>query len=392
MTTPTTHAPSVGRCRRSASVAQPVPFRSRGGFVPRSTPEVIGLPLLARTIATSVALEVRPGALNALAPLLSDGRISTGGKVAIAVGHGRGDHLAARLRGSLPRADIFPVEGGSLESALELLNRLRGSSYDALTGIGGGRTLDVAKYAASMAGLPFVSVATTLTHDGIASPVASLDTQGRKASFGVHVPIAVFVDIDEVREAPPEHTSSGVGDVLSNLSALADWELARQVKGEAVDGLAAALARSSAEAMLAAEPGSDRFLVTLAEALILSGIAMTVAGSSRPCSGACHEISHALDASYGAPGLHGAQVALGARFATWLRGDTELFAQLDAAMVRNELPRVPADLGIDRDTFVQAVVGAPMTRPDRFTILEHLSLSPERVAELVDEFVTTIDR
>lgn len=347
------------------------------------------MPLLARTIATSVTIEVRPGALAALAPLLSDGRISTGGKVAIAVGPGRGDAMAGTLREALPQATQFPVSGGSVDAGVDLMTRLREDYFDAVVGIGGGRTLDVAKYAASMVGLPFVAVATTLTHDGLGSPVATLESQGRKASFGVHVPIAVFVDIDEVRDAPGEHTRSGVGDVLSNLSAIADWELARRVRGEPVDGLAVSLARSSAEAMLAAAPGSDRFLTSLAEALILSGVAMTVAGSSRPCSGACHEISHALDADFGSPGLHGAQVALGARFATWLRGERELFAELDRAMWAHGLPRLPADLGLSRDDFAAAVVQAPMTRPDRFTVLEHLALAPEAVGERVDEFLET---
>lgn len=349
------------------------------------------MPLLARTITTPVAIEVRPGAVKSLAPLLSDGRISSGGKVAIAVGPGRGDELAATLRETLPRAAVFPVSGGSLDTALELIARLRQDFYDAVVGIGGGKTLDVAKYAASMIGMPFVSVATTLTNDGLASPVASLDSHGRKASFGVHVPIAVFVDIDEVRDAPEEHTRAGVGDVLSNLSAIADWELARDITGEEVDGLAVALSRSGAEALLDATPGTDRFLTTLAEGLILSGLAMTVAGSSRPCSGACHEISHALDASFGSPGLHGAQVALGARFATWLRADTELFGKLDRALQVHGLPRVPADLDIERDDFVDSVLEAPQTRPDRFTILEHLSLDRPRAEELVDAFVATVD-
>lgn len=348
------------------------------------------MPLLARTLTSPVAIEVRRGAVDALAPLLSDGRISTGGKVAIAVGPGRGDDIARRMAASLPRATTLHVDGGSLEAALDLIARLREGSYDALIGIGGGRTLDVAKYAAAMSGLPFVSVATTLTHDGIASPVATLDTQGRKASFGVHVPIAVFVDIDEVRSAPAEHIASGVGDVLSNLSAIADWELARRVRGEAVDGMAVSLARTAGEAVIGTTPGTDEFLTVLADALILSGLAMTVAGSSRPCSGACHEISHALDASHGSPGLHGAQVAFGALFASWLRGDDELFARLDGAMRTHGLPRTPEDLGIDRGVFVSVVIEAPRTRPDRFTILEHLDPSPARVEELVDEYLATL--
>ncbi len=350
------------------------------------------MPLLARTVATPIAIEVRSGALDALAPLLRDGRISTGGKVAIVIGPGHGESIAEALASALPAASVHVVEGGTLDAALELIVDLRKDFHDAVVGIGGGRTVDVAKYAASMVGLPFVSVATTLTHDGLASPVASLDAGGRKASYGVHVPIAVFVDIDQVRTAPIEHTRSGVGDVLSNLSSIADWELARRVQGEAMDGLAVSLARTAGEAILDLDPGTDRFLITLAEALILSGIAMTVAGTSRPCSGACHEISHALDAYHGSPGLHGAQVAFGARFASWLRGDQELLDTIDRVMRTHQLPRTPQELGIDRDTFVAAVREAPRTRPDRFTVLEHLDPTPARVEELVDEYLTTLDR
>ncbi len=350
------------------------------------------MPLLARTIPAPVAIEVRAGAVGSLAPLLADGRISSGGKVAIAVGPGRGDAIAADLRDSLPDATMVTIEGGSVEVAQELIGRLREDYHDALVGIGGGRTLDAAKYAASLLGLPFVSVPTTLTHDGIASPVASLDSFGRKASFGVHIPIAVFVDIDHVRDAPAEHTASGVGDVLSNLSAIADWELARDVREERVDGLAVSMARSAAEAILHVGPDDDHFLTTLAESLVLSGIAMAVAGSSRPCSGACHEISHALDALYGGPALHGAQVALGARFATWLREDAVQLGRLDAALALHGLPQHPQDLGLSRDQFATAVAEAPSTRPDRVTILEHLSLHRTRLDEVVDEFCATVDR
>ena len=349
------------------------------------------MPLLARTVATPLAIEVRPGAVAALAPLLKAGHISSGGKVAIVIGPGHGQRIAEQLAASLPTASVTTVSGGTLDAALELISELRNDFHDAVVGIGGGRTVDVAKYAASMSGLPFVSVATTLTHDGLASPVATLESHGRKASFGVHVPIAVFVDINEVRTAPPEHIRSGAGDVLSNLSAISDWELARRVRDESVDGLSVSLARTAGEAILDLAPGTDRYLTTLAESLILSGLAMTFAGSSRPCSGACHEISHALDAYHGSPGLHGAQVAFGARFATWLRGERQLLAALDHALVVNQLPRRPEDLGIDRDIFVQAVVEAPRTRPDRFTILEHLDPSPARVEELVDDYLTTFD-
>lgn len=354
------------------------------------------MPLLARTVATPLTIAVRPGALAELEPILRDGRISAGGKVAIAIGPGHGESIAAGLTKQFPRARVHIVEGGTLDAALGLMSSLREDFYDAVVGIGGGRTLDVSKYAASMAGLPFVSVATTLTHDGLASPVASLENRGRKGSYGVHVPIAVVVDIDQVRTAPPEHLASGIGDVLSNLSAIADWELARRIRGETVDGLAVTLARSAAEAVLDSTPGTEAFLTVVADSLILSGVAMTMSGDSRPCSGACHEISHALDASHGSPGLHGAQVALGALFASWLRSqvgvdDGGLFERLLPAVRGHGLPSTPQDLGLDRDTFVAAIAEAPKTRPERFTILEHVDPSLSQLEHYVDGYLEAVE-
>ncbi len=182
-------------------------------------------------------------------------------------------------RPSGPRSrtlETFAVEGGTIWAALELTDGLRAGSFDAVVGIGGGRTIDVAKYAAGLVGLPMVSVATNLAHDGIASPVASLEHDGRKGSYGVHVPIAVVVDLDYVRRSPPEQLRAGVGDALSNLSALADWELAGRERGEPVDGLAAAFSRAGAESLLHRTDDllSDTYLTALAEALVLSGLAM----------------------------------------------------------------------------------------------------------------------
>ncbi|MBA2529278.1 MAG: iron-containing alcohol dehydrogenase family protein [Euzebyales bacterium] len=351
------------------------------------------MPLLARTIATPVTIEIRAGAVSGLAPLLADGRISTAGDVAIAVGPGQGESIAETIRQTLPKARVFRVEGGTMDSAQELIGHLRSTFFDAVVGIGGGKTLDVAKYAASMTGLPFVAVATSLSNDGLGSPVASLESHGRKGSFGVHIPIAVFVDLDLVRLSPPRHTRSGIGDVVSNISAVGDWMLAARERGEVVDGLAVSLARSGAEAVVNRTENldSDAFLTTLAEGLFLSGMAMSVAGSSRPCSGGCHEISHAIDALYDTPGLHGEQVAVGALFASYLRDDP-LVAAMDRCFRLHGVPRLPEDLGLTAEEFALAVVQAPTTRPDRYTILEHLALDLEQARKRVDAFVETVGR
>jgi glycerol-1-phosphate dehydrogenase [NAD(P)+] len=254
-------------------------------------------------------------------------------------------------------------------------------------GIGGGKTLDAAKYAASVAGLPMVSVATSLAHDGLASPVASLHHEGGKASYGVQIPLAVVVDLDYVRRCPVEHLRSGVGDTLSNLNALADWDLSGSVRGEPTDGLAVTLARTAAQSLLhrTDEIDSEDFLTTLAHALVLGGLAMAIAGSSRPCSGACHEIAHAIDALYPGTSTHGAEVAVGALFASYLREDPVLEA-LDACLRRYDVPRLPSDLGLSREQFAKAVLYAPSTRPDRYTILEHLDLAEDEILARVDAF------
>jgi glycerol-1-phosphate dehydrogenase [NAD(P)+] len=351
------------------------------------------MPLLARTVAVPLTIDVRRGAIASLRGILADGRISAGGDVAVVVGPGQGQRIADLLRPSLGTADVFTVAGGTVDAALELAAKLKARSYDAVVGIGGGKTIDTAKYAATRYGIPMVSVATSLSNDGIASPTASLDVDGVRASHGVHIPIAVIVDLDFVESGPEEHNRGGIGEMVSNVSALADWELAHAVRGERMDGLAVTLARTAAEAVLN-HPGDmadDGFVTTLAEALINSGIAMAVSGSTRPVSGGCHEISHAIDNLY--PELargHGEQVGLGALFCTWLRRDETRFSQLNSVLRRHGLPRRPADLGLTDDHLISAVRFAPRTRPDRYTILEHLNLTDAQVRSQLAEYCDAI--
>ena len=347
------------------------------------------MPLLARTVLAPLTVQVRPGALHGLADVLADSRISAGGDVAVVVGPGLGREIAELVRGQLVRADVLSVAGGTVDVAAELGAKLRAGSYDAVVGIGGGRTIDTVKYAASHHGLPMVAVATSLSHDGIASPVSVLDRDGATISYGVHTPFAVLVDLDFVARSPARHTRSGIGDALSNLCAVADWELAQAERGTPVDGLALALARTGATAVLnhGGDITDEDFLATLANALVLGGVAMAVAGSSLPCSGGCHEIAHAITARHPGLGTHGEQVALGALFCTFLRGDTALFDRLGAALSRHGLPRTPTALGLSDDEFARAVAHAPSTRPGRYTILEHRALSPGQIAEHVADFV-----
>ncbi|MET9296552.1 iron-containing alcohol dehydrogenase family protein [Streptomyces sp. NPDC003077] len=351
------------------------------------------MPVLTRLIPSPVVVDISAGALDDLAGLLADQRISASGKLAVAISGGSGARLRERLCPALPGADWYEVDGGTLDDAIKLGDAMKKGHYDAVVGLGGGKIIDCAKYAAARVGLPLVAVATNLSHDGLCSPVATLDNDAGRGSYGVPNPIAVVIDLDIIREAPVRFVRSGIGDAISNISAVADWELSHRVTGEAIDGLAAAMARQAGEAVLRhpGGVGDDGFLQVLAEGLVLTGISMSVAGDSRPASGACHEINHALDILYPKRSAsHGEQCGLGAAFATHLRGDREMCGLMIDVLRRHGLPVTPGEIGFSDEEFVQAVEYAPNTRPGRYTILEHLALSTDQIRDAYADYAQAV--
>ncbi|MGI5486062.1 iron-containing alcohol dehydrogenase family protein [Microtetraspora malaysiensis] len=339
-------------------------------------------------------MEVRRGAIAQLGALLSDSRVATSGRVAVAVGVSQGDKIAEVIAPTLGEAQVFRVADGSVDAAVSLGADLRKGAYEAVIGIGGGKTIDATKYAASLAGIPMVAVATNLSHDGICSPVASLVHDGGKPSFGVPMPLAIMVDLDFVHGAPPALVRAGVGDVLSNLSAIEDWQLGNAERGEPIDGVAVSMARTAAEAVVGRSDSieADGFLTVLAESLILSGMAMVVAGSSRPSSGGDHEILHAVDQLFPGTSNHGEIAGVGAAFCFFLREDSRRLDQITDCLRQHALPVTPGDLGLTVDQFTDAVMLAPSTRPGRYTILEHLRLSETEVRTRVEGYVSAVGR
>jgi glycerol-1-phosphate dehydrogenase [NAD(P)+] len=342
-----------------------------------------------------IRTDIGAGALSRIGQLLADQRISASGRVVFVVDERAGRVLEA-LRDVVTTDDnLVTVEGASLAAATEAASTITQSHYDALIGVGGGALLDSAKLISSRVGLPMVSVAANLAHDGIASPVAVLMSNGRRVSFGVSMPVAVVVDTALVRESNPRLRRAGIGDVLSNLTSVQDWQMAYARDADSYDGLSASMARVAAEAVMH-HPGDiedEDFLMTLAESLLLSGLAMAGAGSSRPCSGACHEISHAVD--YLLPeksSPHGEQVGVGALMSAHLQRDDTLFERILESLRRHGMPTSPGDLGLTTDEFVEAVAYAPRTRPARITVLEILDLTASDVRREVNDFLRRVSR
>jgi len=266
-------------------------------------------------------------------------------------------------------------------------NKIRLLKPQVVIGVGGGAKIDIAKVSSARQNIPFISIPTTASHDGIASPFASLKGLSKPYSVMAQSPIAVIADTKIIIESPYRFTASGCGDAIAKLTSTRDWKLAHERTNEYYAQYTASIALMSAHHIIEnshlIRPNSEEGLRVLLEALISCGIAMGIAGSSRPCSGSEHLFSHALDLIAPRPALHGEQCGIGTIMMAYLHG-------LDWNLVRNTLQRIGApvtaeEIGIEPEYIVEALVKAPTIRPERYTILSEKPLTYERARELARE-------
>jgi len=125
-------------------------------------------------------------------------------------------------------------------------------------------------------------------------------------------------------------------------------------------------------------------------AALLSGVPTVI--ELDVCSGGEHEILHAVDQLYPDSSLHGELAGAASLFTSFLQGNEAQAALIDGCLTRHGLPRTPRDLGLDEEQFAQAVLRAPSTRPDRYTILEHLDLDEEGVRGRIGAYLEAFDR
>ena len=219
-------------------------------------------------------VRIKPGALERLGLYLA-----RSGLTPVALFHSEGllQSILDMARQSLRDHGIAPalfheVKEASAEEALRLLGAVP-SSCKALIGLGGGKALDVAKYAASLAGLPYFAAPTSLSNDGFCSPQASLTLEGERRSLPTNLPEAVVVDLAVCQRAPLALWHSGVGDLSSKFTAVSDWRLAFHRRRAPVNDLAALISDASVFQLMA-NPGPDeQGIRLLATALMLNGVA-----------------------------------------------------------------------------------------------------------------------
>jgi len=259
----------------------------------------------------------------------------------------------------------------------KLIAASKGCSF--LLACGGGTVNDIAKLASFRKEIPYINVPTSASHDGIASPQASLKGE-KPVSVKAQCPLGVVADLTIMKNAPQRLNASGCADAISNYTAVLDWRLAHKEKGEYYGEYAAALSEMSARIVMENAKKIKHDISILVEALISSGVAIGIAGSSRPCSGSEHAFSHALDMICEKPALHGEQCGVGTVMMAYLH-------KADWRMVRDALkkcgaPTTAKELGIPEAKIIEALVKAHKVR-NRYTILRRglKEKEAQRIAE-----------
>lgn len=248
-----------------------------------------------------------------------------------------------------------------------------------LFGVGGGTIIDAAKVSSGNQNIPFVSIPTTVSHDGIASPLASIKGSNKPYSILAQAPLAIIADTEIISLAPWRSVISGCGDVIAKFTAVKDWKLAHLENNEYYGEYAASLALMSTKLVTEnaglIKPGNDGGMRVLLEALISCGVAMSIAGSSRPCSGSEHLFSHALDMVNSHHAMHGEQCGIGSILTSFLYGSN--WQRIKSTLKQIGAPTTATELGVKDEDVVKALHLASTIRPERYTILHKLRLNYE---------------
>jgi glycerol-1-phosphate dehydrogenase [NAD(P)+] len=296
-----------------------------------------------------------------------------------------GNELESSLGKVSLKSSVHVVSHASMGIVDKLQNKFGDKLPDFVIGFGGGRSVDIAKMTAFRISRPFLSVPTSASHDGISSPFVSIRGTSKPYSIKANTPIGVVADTRLMLEAPFRLLAGGCGDLVAKITAVKDWELARDEKGEYFGSYAANLAYMSAKIILEeSEKLSCRTqfsIRTIVEALISAGVAACIAGSSRPCSGAEHLFSHAVEYTAGSNfGLHGERVGIGTVMMAKLHGLK--WDEIAEALRNVGAPTKAKQIKLSEEQVVKALIAARSLRPDRYTILNKIRLDSKSAFEL----------
>jgi glycerol-1-phosphate dehydrogenase [NAD(P)+] len=279
-----------------------------------------------RGAADTQAVAIGSGALGRVAEVYADA--FDGAAIVVAdgttwdvAGSAVQDRLASAGR-ETREPHVFPAKP-TLYADYENVRTLAGAlrEHDATpVAVGSGTLNDLVKRAAHELGRPYLCVATAASMDGYTAFGAAITKEGYKQTMTCPAPRAVIADLDVLARAPAPMTAAGYADLLAKIPAGADWVVADALEVEPIDRAVWALVqdplREATGRPAELRAGDPAAMEGLIEGLVMSGLAMQAASSSRPASGAEHQFSHLWEMEglghAGDPPLsHGFKVGLG---------------------------------------------------------------------------------
>lgn len=206
----------------------------------------------------------------------------------------------------LPGDHLLPDEAGIGSVVTELP-----VDCDLILAVGGGTINDLGKFVSYKTGIPYMIIATAPSMDGFASNVAAMVTNRSKETYAAQMPKAIIGDTKLMLDCPLDLIAAGVGDVIGKYVCLTDWKMSNLLTGEYYCDYVSGIVKESVEkvkhaAEILAERRDLQSIGELMEGLVLSGIAMSYIGNSRPASGSEHHLGHFWEMHFLQHGEHGA--------------------------------------------------------------------------------------
>jgi glycerol-1-phosphate dehydrogenase [NAD(P)+] len=274
---------------------------------------------------------------------------------------------------------IIMTENATMEAIQVVKEEVSNKKIGLIIGIGGGSKIDMGKKIAFDLNVPFISFPTAPSHDGIASPRASIYDGKSFLSIEAAMPTAIIADTGIMAKAPYRFAAAGASDVIANITAVMDWKMANRIKGEGFSTTAAVISEYSSRELIEnaniIQPGLEASIWMITKQILASGTAMAIAGTSRPASGSEHLFAHALEILGPGNAMHGEQVAMGSLAAMYLHGGDwkmlyDTYKKIGVSTKAN-------DYGIPDEIAIKALSIAHRLRPQRYTILGETDLSEE---------------
>ena len=288
----------------------------------------------------------------------------------------------------------------SVEKVLKQLDFCdRGCSavpVDILVAIGTGTIHELTRYCAVEYGIPFVSVPTAASGDSFATAVAAITWDGMKKTFPAVAPEWILADTDIFSKAPYRLTAAGISDLMGTYIALIDWKVANLLTGEyicpEICNLQEEMIKNTERELDDIRDRDTESMEKLMYALILSGLHMQMACTSRPISGAAHHVAHLLDmetADYDQTLLHGEKVLAGLMLVLKEYKKLEESIRAGKAKVQNETMK-GLEYGLLEKEFgtgslFEEVIAENTPNPLEDLDLELLEESLDQIGELIDD-------